>query len=96
MNDSDNEDNLFNVEVCSDIESGFKTPVNLPNKPSPTFEIASNKKLKLYNTYISTKNSVTSSDVLAVDDEVSINKNHLISSQPELDSDEGIVKSYII
>lgn len=96
MNDSDNEDHLFNVEVCSDIESGFKTPVNLPNKPSPTFEIASNKKLKLYNTYISTKNSVTSSNVLAVDDEVSINKNHLISSQPELDSDEGIVKSYII
>lgn len=95
MNDSDNEDNLFNVEVCSDIESGFKTSVNLPNKPSPTFEIASNKKLKLYNTYISTKNSATSSDVLAVDDEVCINKNHLISSQPELDSDEGIVKSFI-
>jgi len=47
----ENDDNLFNDEVCSDIESGFKTPVNLPN--NPTFEIASNKKLKLYNTYIS-------------------------------------------
>lgn len=59
--------------------------MNLPNKPK--FEIASNKKFKLYNTYISTKNSASSSDVSV--DEISINKNQLVSSQPELENDEG-------
>ncbi|CAI6376583.1 unnamed protein product [Macrosiphum euphorbiae] len=89
LNDSDNDDNLFDDEVCSGIESGFKTPVNLPNKPK--FEMASNKKFKLYNTYISTKNSASSSDVSV--DEISINKNQLVSSQPELENDEAFKKN---
>jgi len=61
--------------------------VNLPNKPSPKFEIASNKKLKLYNTYIPTKSSASSSGLLV--DEISLSKNQFVASQPELESDEG-------
>jgi len=68
--------------------------VNLPNKSTPTFEIASNKKLKLYNSYIPTKNSASSSDTLV--EEISLNKNQFVRSQPELESDEGRVKSSTI
>lgn len=52
-----------------------------------TFEIASSKKSKFFNTYILSKNSASSPDMLG--NEISLNKNHLVSSQPEFESDNG-------
>lgn len=86
---SDDEDNLFDDEISnSKIVSSYKSPVNLPYTPTSAFEISSNKKLKLYNnTSVSTTNSASSPDVLV--DKTSIDKNPLVPSQTELESDQA-------